>query len=555
MLQKSILLYGKEKAEELNSKIQELVGVTKKIIESIGGSSYWSEKDIYLITYPDSFKKNGLTGLASLESFLDSRLRGVMSGVHILPFFPYSSDRGFSVIDYYKVKEEFGSWDDISNIAKSQKVMADLVLNHVSTRNVWFQKFLAGDPKYQDYFIWFEKDKIPQEDIKKVFRPRATPLLTPFQTAKGERWVWTTFSVEGTTDQVDLNYKNPEVLLEIIKAILFFLTKGIRVLRLDAIPFIWKELGTDCKSLPQVHTIVQIIRSILDEVCPEAFILTQASLDFEDNIFYFGQDQKEAQMIYNFALPPLVLNAFYTANNQHLNKLVHEVNKVPEVYKGDCTFYNILAVHDGIGTRGGTKFLSNAEVQMNCDKVLENGGELGYRSNPDGAKSVSELDTTWWSALNKEDAEPFEIKLKKFITSHAIAMAISGIPVIYYLSLIGAKNDHEFYKKTGVKRDLNRSNLDLKTLDLRLSKSESKESRVFKSMIELINKRKKIRSFHPNAKQKVLELDPRVFAIERSEGIETVLALHNLSKEKVVIKYLGRNFVLEGYDYVWEKLQ
>lgn len=557
MLQKLIFLYGKEKGEELNSKIQELIGKSKSEIERIESPSYWSEKDVYLISYPDSFRRQKLGSfgnLGILGEFLDSHLRGVMSGIHILPFFPYSSDRGFSVIDYYKVKEEFGSWDDISKIAKNQKVMADLVLNHVSTNNIWFQKFLSGDPHYENYFIWYEKDKIPHKDIKKVFRPRATPLLTRFDTAKGERWVWTTFSVEESTDQVDLNYRNPEVLLEIIKVILFFLTKGIRVLRLDAIPFIWKELGTECISLPQVHTIVQIIRFVLDEVYPEALILTQASLGYEDNITYFGREQKESQMIYNFALPPLVLNAFYTSNNQHLNKLVEEVNKVYKVHKENCTFYNILAVHDGVGTRGGAQFLSDIEVQLNCDKVKENGGELGFRSNPDGTKSVRELDTTWWSALNKKDAEPFEIQLKKFITSHAIAMSLAGIPAIYYLSLIGVENDHELYKKTGIKRDLNRSNLDLDILESKLADEDSREFRVFAEIKKLIEKRKDIRAFHPNEKQKVLDIDPRVFAIERGGGSETALALHNLSKDRVEIDYAGKTILLEPYDYAWLKM-
>src|SRR3989344_4024460 len=266
MLKKLIFLYGEEKGKEIDEKLNKIIAETKaKIV--CEDRSFWDERDVFLITYADSFQEANTPSLSTVKKFLNLHLKGVISDLHMLPFYPYSSDRGFSITDYYQVKKEFGTWQDIENIAKNYRLMADLVLNHVSVKHEWFQKFLAGDPKYEDYFIWFKKDKIPHEELKKVDRPRATPLLTPYKTIKGERWIWTTFSVENSTDQVDLNYKNPEILLEIVRIILFLLQKGVRIFRLDAIPYIWKKLGTSCENLPEAHVVVSLLRNVLDLVC------------------------------------------------------------------------------------------------------------------------------------------------------------------------------------------------------------------------------------------------------------------------------------------------
>ena len=277
MIEKLIFLYGEEKGRDLEQRLKKLIDEVKtKIV--CQDRSFWDEKDIFLITYPDSFQEidSGQARmtisvtLKTLSKFLDVHLKGVINGVHILPFYPYSSDRGFSITDYYQVKKEFGSWNDIADIGKNYRLMADLVLNHVSVKHAWFQKFLVGDERYWDYFIHFDKSEIPEEELKRVVRPRASPLLTKFITKKGERWVWTTFSVEDSTDQVDLNYKNPQVLLELIKVIFFLLDKGIRVFRLDAAPFVWKEIGTNCWNLPQTHILISLIRGTLDKICPQA---------------------------------------------------------------------------------------------------------------------------------------------------------------------------------------------------------------------------------------------------------------------------------------------
>ncbi len=545
ILQKLISLYGGDKGKKTAKKLEEIISEAKSKITP-SGKEFWDEEDIFLITYPNSFWEKNVLPLKTLNKFIDMHLRGTFDAVHILPFFPYSSDKGFSVIDYYQVKPEFGSWQHIEAISKSYRLMADLVLNHVSVKHEWFQKFLAGEEKYWNYFIHFAKDEIPHEALKKVSRPRASPLLTSFSTKRGERWVWTTFSVENSTDQVDLNYKNPEVLQEIIRVLLFYLEKGVRIFRLDAIPYIWKEVGTNCKSLPQVHTIISILRGVLDQVCPAALIVTQSSVSFEENISYFGKSTPASQIVYNFSLPPLVLNAFYAQNNSHLNNLALKMNVPNE----RCSFFNVLALHDGIGINGAKGFLSDQELQHMFDRVQKNSGQLSYRTAPDGKKRVIEMNSTWWSALNT-DEESFELQKRKFITSYAICMALKGIPALYYLSLFGQSNDLELYKKTKIKRDLNRTEYSLDAIQLQLAKSDSKEATIATELKELVAKRKTMRAFHPNAQQDVVNLDPRVFALVRGEGSERVLALHNISKDRVEVDYEGKKFALEPYDFDW----
>ena len=551
---KLIILYGEEKGKEVGERLKNIINEAKsKII--CENRSMWDEKDIFLITYADSFQEANARSLITLKKFLDFCLKDVIDNVHILPFYPYSSDRGFSITDYYQVKKEFGSWNDIEEIGKHYRLMADLVLNHVSVKHEWFQKFLAGDPKYENYFIWFKKEEIPYEALKKVYRPRETPLLTPFKTAKGEKWIWTTFSVENFSDQVDLNYKNPEVLLEIVKIILFLLQKGIRIFRFDSIPFIWKEIGSDCKNLAKTHTIVCLFRNFIDLVCPTAMIIAQSSVSFKENVSYFGSEDKEAHLIYNFALPVLVLNAFYNQSNHHLNEMVSQmVNKAE-----DCSYFNILAVHDGIGVNGAKDFLSESEFNNLYNEIEKRAGKLSYRNLPDGSKTVVELNITWWSAINNPSSsfstnESFELELSKFITSLAILFALKGLPALYYLSLFGQENDLDLFEKTGIKRDINRTNLNLKSLDFRLKKSSSKEARIFDAIVNLIKIRKSLKVFHPNARQEVLSLDERVFTLLRGEKEKQILALHNISDDKVEIKYAGRIFNLEPYSFIWQEL-
>jgi sucrose phosphorylase len=425
-------------------------------------------------------------------------------------------------------------------------MMADLVLNHVSIQSPWFQRFIEGDPAYQNFFTSFTRDELTDDvvkDLQKVFRPRALPLLTEFETKHGKRFVWTTIS----KDQVDLNYQNPQVLLEMIKVILLLLEKGIRVFRMDAITFIWKELGTNCVHLPQGHAILQIFREVLNQVCPSAILVTETNVPHKDNISYFGNGKDEAQMVYNFALPPLTLHAFYTANTDYLT----EWAKTLTLPSKDTTFFNFLACHDGIGIMGAKGILPEEEISKIFQHITDNGAKLSYRRLPSGEVSVYEMCSTWWSALNKKD-EDFTIALRKFITSHAIAFALAGIPAVYYLSFFGKENDTKTWEITQINRNINRENLDYKIIKQQLSHHESKELIVYQTLIKLIKQRTSHSAFHPNAPQTVLSLDKKVFALLRESREENILALHNVSGEEVTVSYRDKRYTLEPYGFLWD---
>lgn len=541
ILKKLCLLYGESEGKKAYEKLKIILQDFRKkgCSKTHNSKERFSEKDCVLITYADSFYRKGEKPLKTLNYFLQKYLKGTINSVHILPFFPYSSDRGFSVVDFYRVKKEFGDWQDIENIAERFKLMVDLIVNHVSTQNKWFKRFREGDPRYENYFISFSVENVPEDELKKVFRPRANPLLTKFETKSGERLVWTTFSVEDTTDQVDLNYKNPEVLLEIIKALLFLLEKNAQIIRLDAIAYIWKELGTDCIHRPQVHIIVQLFRDILNLVNPKAILITETNVPHEENISYFGDGYNEAQVVYNFSLPPLVLHAFWRGDASYLSRWASSLKSPSD----ETTFFNFLDSHDGVGILGARGILPPEEIERMFEEVEKRGGVLSYKANGDGKRSVYEMNITWWSALNGNSNESLELKVKRFLCSRAIALAMKGLPAIYYLSLFGIENDIEGMRRSKVARDINRKNLELNALEKRLKDRDSKEARVFWDLLRFIKARTAHKEFHPNAEQLVLFLEKPVFALLRisCDNDGKILALHNLAKKQVTLQ-LPANF-------------
>src|SRR6056297_2206520 len=328
------ILY-KENSEYLLKKIREKINNFNNSIERTNVYSM-NEKKPILITYGDSIQGDDHP-LNTLEKFMENYVGDTINTVHILPFFPYSSDDGFSVIDYKKVNTELGTWKDINNFSKHYYLMFDAVINHISAKSDWFQGFLNNDPKYKDYFITVDKNT----DLSDVTRPRALPLLTKFNTADGEKYVWTTFS----EDQIDLNYKNPDLLLDIIDVLLFYVKNGATLLRLDAIGYMWKKIGTTCIHLEETHEVIKLFKDIFDSLKREVIIVTETNVPHKENVGYFGNGKDEAQMVYNFSLPPLVLNAYQIKSSEHISKWASEL----EYPSKETTFFNFLASHDGIG--------------------------------------------------------------------------------------------------------------------------------------------------------------------------------------------------------------
>ena len=488
------------------------------------------ERDSIMIAYGDSFRGDDGPPLEYLLRFLDDEAEGVVSGVHVLPFSPYSSDDGFSVIDYREVDPELGSWDEIEAIADEFVLMVDLVLNHCSAQGPWFQAFLRDEEPYNRYFI-----TVPEAtDVSSVVRPRAHPLLTPFETDAGTKYVWTTFSA----DQVDLDFSNPDVLLEMMDVFLGYIARGACVVRLDAIAYLWKELGTSCIHLPQTHAVVKLMRAIVEEVAPWVVIITETNVPHEENISYFGSGDDEAHMVYNFSLPPLTLDAFLRGDASYLQKWAATLATGSRT----TTFFNFLASHDGIGLLPAKGILSGEQVDAMIETVQQRGGRISYKSTPDG-EIPYEMNVNYLSAIANE-ALPDEQRAAVFLAAQSIMLALAGVPGIYYHSLIGSENWQEGVEETGHNRTINRMKLDYDELSARVNEPDTLRSIVFEGYKGYLRSRASSPAFHPSASQRIMETPPEVFAVLRGErdaagdeSDERVLCLVNVSEEEAEVSF------------------
>jgi len=516
------VLYGEEKAAYCVDRIVEIARRYESQVQR-GARTGWDQRDVVLICYGDHVREPGRRPLEALLRFLnDYGLHELVNTVHLLPFFPYSSDDGFAVIDYRQVNPELGSWDDIAQIANHYHLMVDLVLNHISSQSEWFKAYREGREPYVGYFI--EVD--PDTDLSQVRRPRATPLLTPVETSRGKRHVWTTFSA----DQIDLNYANPQVLFEMLDVLLFYVSRGARIIRLDAIAYLWKRIGTECIHLPETHAVVKLIRGLLDVVAPGTLLLTETNVPHEENVSYFG-DGDESHMVYQFSMPPLVLEALLSGRADALNRWAPTAVEFPP----GCTALNITATHDGIGVLGAMGWLSPERLERLYEAVLERGGRISCRRQSDGSESPYELNITYFSALGDPRGLPGDLHLRRFITSQAIMLALRGIPAIYFSSLFGAENWSEGVERTGQARAINRRKYERRELDKLVSDQRGVHARIFAAYLGLLRLRTRCPAFHPDGSQQVIEVDERLFVIERTGpgGSPKVLCISNVSRNSI----------------------
>lgn len=495
----------------------------------------WSEQDQWVICYGDSIVEEGTPLLAVLDTFLQRYLGDAISGVHVLPFFPWSSDDGFSVIHYREVNSELGEWAHIQNLASHYDLMADLVLNHVSRESLWFVDYLTGSLPGRDYFI--EVD--PDTDVSQVTRPRSSPLLVPISTRRGTRHVWATFS----EDQIDLNFENPDVLLEFVGILLFYLQQGVRIIRLDAVAFLWKRLGTSCIHLPETHTVVRLLRAIVDEIAPGTLLITETNVPHAENISYFGLERlaegapDEAHMVYQFALPPLLL---HTLTRGEATTLQTWLNSLPVLPK-QCTYLNFTASHDGIGVRPLEGLLPDHERDALLELMHRFGGFVSMRSNPDGSDTPYEINITWFEAMRGTRRGPDPWQIARFLCSQAIMLSLQGIPALYIHTLTGTLNDVEGVERSGRLRSINRRRWQLDELALLLESPSTPTHDVFHALHRLLTQRRQESCFHPNAPQRVIETPPELLAIERGPlaSGRRLLALYNVTDGKVDLAYAG----------------
>ena len=533
--EKLTLLYGPERGaaclERLLARLADFRARHPRLSQQpVAPQGRFTERDVVLITYGDSLRAPGEAPLKALHGFLRRRLAGVVSTVHILPFFPYSSDDGFSVIDFLAVNPDLGDWDDVDRLASDFKLMVDVVINHVSAHSAWFQRFLAGDPAYQDFFISVD----PATDLSGVVRPRTLPLLSAVETANGTRHVWTTFS----SDQIDLNFANPDVLLAMVDVLLFYVAHGASMIRLDAIAYLWKTVGTSCIHLPQTHAVVRLFRDILDEVAPDVALITETNVPHAENVSYFGDGADEAQLVYQFTLPPLLLHTFATGDATRLSEWAAGLEKVSE----QTSFFNFTASHDGIGVRPVEGILTPEEVAALVERARAHGGDVSFKTNRDGTRSPYELNINYFDALSDPaGGEPLVLQARRFLASQAIQLAFVGVPGIYVHSLLGSRNWSEGVTQSGALRTINREKLWCDAVDDALDDPGSLRSYVFYAYRDLIVRRASERAFHPNGAQQVLSLHPATFALLRTspDGAEHIVALTNVSDEPITVDLAG----------------
>lgn len=497
-------LYGESTAAGVAEAVQ---GLVRDFQAGNGGkirSVRPTEKDSMLITYGDQVRHPGERPLETLGKFLSGPGAGAVTAVHLLPFYPSSSDDGFSVRDYFAVDPAIGTWEDVDALGCEHPLMFDAVFNHASAQGEWFGKFLRQEPGWETAFVTVDGDP----DLSQVIRPRALPLLTEFKTAAGPRKVWTTFSA----DQVDLNLHDPRVLLRLLEVLLFYVGHGAAFIRLDAIAFLWKVPATTSLHLEQTHRVIQLFRSVLDEVAPGVQLVTETNVPHRDNISYFGNGTNEAQMVYNFALPPLVFHTLRTGRAGRLREWAAGL----ECPSDQVTFFNFLASHDGIGMNPVRGILEAAEIDALVQTALDHGGFVSHKNNPDGTKSPYELNISYFDALSDpRGGEPEDLQVARFLAAHAIMLALRGLPGIYFHSLFGSRGDRAGADASGIPRRINREKLERTALEAELRRPGSLRARVFGGLRSLLQVRASRAAFDPYAAQTVPDADDGVFVVER----------------------------------------
>lgn len=526
---------------ELADRLLAAMGLAPETPAPPAHRNNWDQSDVLLITYADSIQAPGQKPLVTLRQFLNDGLADSLSAVHLLPFFPYSSDDGFSVMDYLAVNESHGSWEDIEAIAGDFKLMADLVINHMSARSRWFENFRKRLDPGKDYF--FEGN--PRDDLSAVVRPRTSPLLNAVQTEDGERYVWCTFS----EDQVDLNFANPQVLVEFTGIIRRYLEHGVILFRLDAVAFLWKEPGTPCIHLQQTHELIKILRLLIEHHSPDAVVITETNVPNRENLTYFG-NANEAHVIYNFSLPPLLINTLVTGDCKHLKTWLMSM---PPAQLG-TTYLNFIASHDGIGMRPTDGLLTEDEKQRLINTMDSFGGKVSYRRTPDGRDQPYEINIALYDALKgTADAGADHWQLARFLCAHTVMLALEGIPAFYIHSLLATENDLERVEHTGRLRSINRSQWQLDHLARVLDDPGSHHSQAFHELKRLIAIRRRQPAFHPNATQFTLHLGLQIFGFWRQSmrRDQSIFCIHNISNEVQQVALGDINLI--GTDH-WQDL-
>jgi sucrose phosphorylase len=518
--------------DDIADALIDIMRLPSEVLAPTPFSNHWSEADIVLITYGDSIIKTAQPPLHTLKVFLDNHLKNTINSVHILPFFPYSSDDGFSVIDYSSVNESLGSWQDITEIGKAYQLMSDLVINHCSSRSAWFDNFIKGEGTGHDFFFTAQLD----DNLSAVVRPRTSPLLKEVITGKGQKFVWCTFS----HDQVDFDFRNPKVLKAFAAIIRQYLDSGVKIFRFDAIAFIWKIVGSDSINLPQTHEIVRLLRTLIESADPQAIIITETNIPNTQNLTYFG-NANEAHGIYNFSLPPLLINTLLTGNCLYLKRWLMSM---PPSQDGTL-YFNFIASHDGIGLRPAEGLLSDTELDSLIHTIERFGGKISWRTSNTGEQKAYEMNIALYDALQGTVAGKDQWNFERFICAHAVMFALEGIPGIYIHSMLGTQNDYKKLANTHNNRSINRHCWHEEALEAALADSSLHHAKVLSNLKTLLNIRIKQPAFHPNATQFTLHLGLQLFGFWRQSQNrkQSIFCVSNVSDQAIALPLSELNLI------------
>ena len=521
-----------ENVSLLTNELIELMGLQDKEVIENRNVNHWDETDSLVITYGDSVLLDDEKPLRTLNRFLDKYCRSSISGVHILPFYPFTSDDGFSVLDYSSVNESLGDWEDINAIANNYSLMADLVVNHCSARSPWFENFIKGRDPGRGFFYTAS----PDDDLSAVVRPRTNDLLREVETSEGTQYVWCTFS----HDQVDLNFRNPAVLKQFVSIIKQYLDNGIRIFRLDAIAFLWKEIGTNCLNLEQTHEMVRLFRTLIEQAQHDAIIITETNIPNRENLEYFG-NADEAHCVYNFSLPPLLVNTLVTGSCGYLKQWMMSM---PPARNGTA-YFNFVASHDGIGLRPAEGLLSDAEINSLVKTMQGFGGHVSWRALDDGNSKPYEINIALIDALQGTVRGADDLGLQRFVCAHAIMLALEGIPAIYIHSLVGTHNDHQRVENSGHNRAINRHQWNYTKLEEALADQNSSHYIVYNQLKQLLKIRRQQSAFHPNATQFTLHLGDQLFGFWRQslDRQQSVFCISNISDQGQTLTLADINLI------------
>ena len=492
-----------------------------------------SEKLAMVICYGDSIiEKNKSQHLKTFKKFHRKYLENYFNAIHFLPFYPSSSDSGFSVIDHYKIDKRLGSWKDINNFSKKNIIMGDVVINHASARGLWFKNYLKNKSPGKNYFLTVNN----KFNTKNVVRPREHKLLTKIKIFNKNDYLWRTFS----PDQIDLNFRNPKVLLRFFKIMINLINHGVNIFRLDAVAYLWKKSGTKCVNLPETHNIIKFLRYVTEKLNTKTLLVSETNLPEPENRSYFG-NLNESNWIYNFSFPPLLVHGFLFEDG---SKLYKWSKQLPMANLGN-SYLNFIASHDGIGMRPAEGILDKKTQEKLIKRLKKNGGEVSYRKVKGKGKKVYEANITLANAFKFTDLDlKGKYFYERFISAHAIMIAFEGIPAIYFNSIFGTSNDESKFIISGNKRDLNRYRWNKTRLEKLLKIKNSKQRILYNNIILLLNIRKKQKSFHPNARRYSVNLGSNFFAFKRISlnKKQTIFSITNMTSTYQTTK-IGKNYL------------